>query len=94
MTEIVAHQSLAGTECGALVDVDDRAGGTMRMPGAPWRFRGSNLPAPGVPTFQGEHNAEVLREYAIDEARIESLACLTVVMSLSPLMDRPCDIGA
>jgi crotonobetainyl-CoA:carnitine CoA-transferase CaiB-like acyl-CoA transferase len=31
---------------GAIVNVDDRSGGTMRMPGSPWRFSGATLPTP------------------------------------------------
>ncbi len=40
-------------EWNAVVDVDDRAGGTVRMPGNPWIFSQSQLPAPGAPAFQG-----------------------------------------
>src|ERR1700745_490047 len=36
-------------EWNAVVDVDDRAGGTLRMPGNPWLFSHSELPPPGVP---------------------------------------------
>ena len=32
------------------------------MPGNPWIFSGSRLPAPGVPAFQGEHSLEILTE--------------------------------
>ncbi|SOE97060.1 Crotonobetainyl-CoA:carnitine CoA-transferase CaiB [Burkholderia sp. D7] len=58
---------------GAIRNVDDRAGGTVRMPGAPWRFSGSVLPKPGIPAFQGENNAEVLAELGISASRIEEL---------------------
>lgn len=58
---------------GAIVDVDDRAGGTVRMPGAPWRFSRSALPAPGIPYFQGESNHEVLQGLGIPAERIEQL---------------------
>jgi crotonobetainyl-CoA:carnitine CoA-transferase CaiB-like acyl-CoA transferase len=50
-------------ERGAVVDVDDRGGGTIRIPDAPWKF--SDAPAVGVhgtPRYRGEDNAEVLRE--------------------------------
>lgn len=67
-------------EWGALVEVDDRAGGIARMPGAPWHFSGSPLPAPGLAAFQGEHNAEILREHAIDEATIESLEARHILL--------------
>src|SRR5215471_14844056 len=57
---------------GAIVEVDDRNGGTMRMPGPPWRFSVATLPAPGVPAFQGEHNVELLTERNIDTEVIQS----------------------
>lgn len=54
---------------GAVVQVDDRAGGTLRMPGAPWRFGNTPPPAPGVPRVLGESNEQVLTElgYSRDE---------------------------
>jgi crotonobetainyl-CoA:carnitine CoA-transferase CaiB-like acyl-CoA transferase len=66
---------------GAIVDVDDRAGGTLRMPGPPWRFSGATLPPPGVPAFQGEHNVELLAERNIDPAVIQSLRKRGVLLS-------------
>jgi len=68
-------------EWGALVDVDDRSGGTLRMPGAPWHFSQSTLPPPGSPAFQGEHNDEVLREYDVDDERIASLKARRILLS-------------
>jgi CoA:oxalate CoA-transferase len=58
---------------GAVVHVDDRQGGTLRMPGPPWRFSRSVLPEPGVPYFQGECNDEVLGEIGIAPERVEAL---------------------
>ena len=49
-------------ERAAIVDVDDRGGGTIRLPNAPWKF--SDAPGVGVrgtPRYRGEDNAEVLR---------------------------------
>ncbi|CAG2150805.1 Acetyl-CoA:oxalate CoA-transferase [Cupriavidus yeoncheonensis] len=66
---------------GAIVEVDDRNGGTMRMPGTPWRFSGATLPAPGVPAFQGEHNIELLTERNIDPATIQSLRERRILLS-------------
>lgn len=68
-------------EWGAVVEVDDRAGGTTRMPGNPWRFSASNLPAPGQPAFQGEHNSEILSELGIDEDSILTLSERRVLLS-------------
>lgn len=44
-------------------EIDDRGGGTYRIPNAPWKF--SDAPDVGVhgnPRYRGEDNAEVLRE--------------------------------
>jgi crotonobetainyl-CoA:carnitine CoA-transferase CaiB-like acyl-CoA transferase len=68
-------------EWGALVDVDDRSGGTLRMPGTPWHFSKSTLPAPGIPAFQGEHNVEVLSERNVSDARIEDLKARGILLS-------------
>jgi crotonobetainyl-CoA:carnitine CoA-transferase CaiB-like acyl-CoA transferase len=66
----------------AIVDVDDRGGGTIRVPNAPWKF--SDAPGVGVrgtPRYRGEDNADVLSEVlgltadeiaALDEAGILS----------------------
>lgn len=68
-------------EWGALVDVDDRSGGTIRMPGAPWHFSQSELPLPGKPAFQGEHNVEVLSERNLDVAQIRDLQERGILLS-------------
>lgn len=68
-------------EWGAVVDVDDRSGGTTPMPGNPWRFSQSVLPAPGVPAFQGEHNEEILLENNVPASQIESLQQRGVLLS-------------
>lgn len=68
-------------EWGAVVQVDDRGGNTVRMPGPPWRFSESELPAPGIPAFQGEHNAELLLERQVDPALIEDLKQRRVLLS-------------
>ena len=66
---------------GAIVDVDDREGGTMRMPGAPWRFSRSRLPAPGIPYFQGESNDELLAELGVSAAEAEHLHIHRITLS-------------
>src|SRR6516225_10385201 len=60
-------------EWNAVVEVDDRAGGTLRMPGNPWIFSRSELPPPGAPAYQGEHNEEILKGLQIPEDRIRDL---------------------
>ncbi|NGX94291.1 MAG: CoA transferase [Candidatus Afipia apatlaquensis] len=68
-------------EWGAVVEVDDRAGSSTRMPGNPWRFSHSVLPAPGIPAFQGEHNEEILLENNVPPSRIKDLQERQVLLS-------------
>jgi CoA:oxalate CoA-transferase len=68
-------------EWNAVVEVDDRAGGTVRMPGNPWIFSQSQLPAPGAPAFQGEHNVEILKELQIPEEQIGSMQQRNIILS-------------
>nr|WP_233287107.1 CoA transferase [Bradyrhizobium oropedii] len=60
-------------EWNAVVEVDDRAGGTVLMPGNPWIFSKSELPSPGIPAFQGEQGEEILRESRLSEVEISEL---------------------
>jgi CoA:oxalate CoA-transferase len=68
-------------EWNAVVEVDDRAGGTVRMPGNPWIFSRSELPPPGSPAFQGEHNEEILAERDIAPDKIADLQKRKVLLS-------------
>lgn len=68
-------------EWGAVVAVDDRSGGTVAMPGNPWIFSKSVLPQPGVPSFQGEHNDEILRLIDVAAADIDSLRERKITLS-------------
>ncbi|GAP36728.1 CoA transferase [Piscinibacter sakaiensis] len=68
-------------EWGAVVDVDNRAGGTARMPGAPWRFSASELPAAGLPSFQGEDNAAVLAAQGVPPEQVDDLRRRRVLLS-------------
>ncbi|MDW3214882.1 MAG: CoA transferase [Ilumatobacteraceae bacterium] len=59
-----------------VASVDDRGGGRVRVPNAPWKF--SDAPAvgvTGVPRYRGEDNAAVLREYlGMSDEHIAELA--------------------
>jgi crotonobetainyl-CoA:carnitine CoA-transferase CaiB-like acyl-CoA transferase len=68
-------------EWNAIVEVDDRGGSTVRMPGNPWIFSRSELPAPGTPAFQGEHNEEILNELQVPETRIRNLQERRILVS-------------
>lgn len=45
----------------AIISIDDRSGGTFRIPNAPWQFSGTDVSTQGIPKFRGEDNAEVLQ---------------------------------
>ena len=68
-------------EWNAIIEVDDRNGGATPMPGNPWIFSGSTLPAPGVPAFQGEHNHEILTEANVPEEVIKDLQQRRILLS-------------
>lgn len=68
-------------EWGAVVEVDDRNGGTTRIPGAPWRFSASQLPPQGPPSFQGEDNEAILAEHGLDSETIATLQDRRVLLS-------------
>jgi len=79
-TEELAESEWA-EDWGAIVNVDDRSGGTLRMPGNPWRFSKATLPPPGLPAFQGEHNLELLTERNMDRGYIQQLREKRVLLS-------------
>lgn len=68
-------------EWNAIVEVDDRNGGTTLMPGAPWIFSDAELPTPGAPAFQGEHNAEICAEAKVAPETIQSLKDRRILLS-------------
>jgi len=63
-------------EWNAIVEVDDRNGAATPMPGNPWIFSGSRLPAPGVPAFHG-----VLAEVNVPEEVIKDLQQRRILLS-------------
>lgn len=68
-------------EWNAIVEVDDRHGGTTPMPGYPWLFSNSTLPLPGLPPFQGEHNEEVCAEIGLSQEKIDDLKERHILLS-------------
>jgi crotonobetainyl-CoA:carnitine CoA-transferase CaiB-like acyl-CoA transferase len=67
-------------EWNAVVEVDDRDGGTLRMPGNPWIFSRSELPPPGAPAYQGEHNEQILKELEVPEHKIRALEKRNIIL--------------
>jgi crotonobetainyl-CoA:carnitine CoA-transferase CaiB-like acyl-CoA transferase len=68
-------------EWNAVVEVDDRGGGTVRMPGNPWIFSRSELPPPGAPAYQGEHNEEILKGLQVPEHKIQDLEKRNIILN-------------
>lgn len=71
-------------ERGAIREVEDRSGGTARVPAPPWIFGGCDLPDAGLPPFQGEHNLDVLRSLGLSEDEIKNLEATGVLISNIP----------
>ena len=51
--------------------MSNRNGGTLKVPGRPWKFSDAELAPPGDPAMQGEHNDAVLAELRYDPAGID-----------------------
>lgn len=68
-------------EWNAVVEVDDRGGGLVRMPGNPWIFSRSELPSPGVPAYQGEHNEDILGELDVPTEKVRDLQERNILLS-------------
>jgi crotonobetainyl-CoA:carnitine CoA-transferase CaiB-like acyl-CoA transferase len=85
-TEELAESEWA-EDWGAIVELDDRGGSVMRMPGVPWRFGRSVLPEPGVPSFQGEDNAAILADAGLSAEEIDALKAEQIIMSRRSLVE-------
>jgi CoA:oxalate CoA-transferase len=74
-----------GKEREVTVAVSDRAGGTIRIPNAPWRFSNSDVRLRGEPKYRGEDNWEVLRDVlGKDEDELRELDATGVLSSRVP----------
>jgi CoA:oxalate CoA-transferase len=70
----------------AVVDVDDRGGGTIRVPNSPWRFSSSpDVGVSGLPKYRGEDNRSVLSELlGYDDEQLDHLETSGVLSSRLP----------
>ena len=60
---------------GAIVDIDDRAGGLRPITQSPYRFSGARSGVRGPAAHRGVHNGEVLREWlGLSDAAVAALA--------------------
>jgi crotonobetainyl-CoA:carnitine CoA-transferase CaiB-like acyl-CoA transferase len=70
---------------GAIVEVSDRGGGTIRIPNPPWHFSGAVVGVRGDPRYRGEDNRTVLAELLdFDDATIDRLESDGVLSSRVP----------
>ena len=76
---------------GAVVSVDDRGGGTIRVPNSPWRFgKAPGVGVSGIPRYRGEDNRGLLAELlGYDDDRIDALERSGVLSSRLPGTGRP-----
>lgn len=74
---------------GAITEVSDRAGGTIRIPNARWRFSDAFAGVRGDPAWRGENNREVLTELGVSVEEIELLERDGVLSSRLPEASRP-----
>jgi CoA:oxalate CoA-transferase len=73
------------SERGAIAEVSDRAGGTIRIPNAPWHFSGADVGLRGGAKYRGEDNRAVLAEVlGYDDATIDALEADGVLSSRVP----------
>jgi len=79
-----AGETVWARERGAVVEVSDRDGGTLRLPNSPWRFSNASSGVRGVPAYRGEHNRAVLADWLsmtrADVAQLEASGVLSARM--------------
>jgi CoA:oxalate CoA-transferase len=72
-------------ERGAIAEVSDRGGGTIRIPNPPWHFSGAEVGLQGGAKYRGEDNRAVLADVlGYDDATIDGLQTDGVLSSRVP----------
>lgn len=70
---------------GAIVEVPDRGGGTIRVPNSPWHFSDADVGIRGEPRYRGEDNRAVLADVlGYDDATLDALESDGVLSSRIP----------
>jgi CoA:oxalate CoA-transferase len=70
---------------GAIVEVDDRRGGTIRVPAPPWHFSDATVGNHTGPRFRGEDNHQILRDMlGVDDDRLADLEARGVLSQRLP----------
>ncbi len=86
---VLSGRDLAETdwarERGAIAEVSDRAGGTIRIPNAPWHFSDAEVGLRGGAKYRGEDNRAVLQDVlGYDDATVDALEADGVLSSRVP----------
>ena len=80
----ISHTDWA-RERGAIVEVEDRSGGTLRLPNSPWRFSAAETGLRGRPAYRGEDNRAVLSELLdMSDAELDRLETEGILSSRPP----------
>ena len=70
---------------GAIVDIDNRGTGTLRIPNSPWHFSGSDTSTRGVAQYRGEDNRDVFSNIVgLDNETIATYEREHVLLSRGP----------
>ena len=70
---------------GAIVNIDNRGTGTLRIPNSPWHFSGSDTSTRGVAQYRGEDNREVFSNIVgLDDETIATYERENILLSRGP----------
>jgi crotonobetainyl-CoA:carnitine CoA-transferase CaiB-like acyl-CoA transferase len=70
---------------GAIVNIDNRGTGTLRIPNSPWHFSGSDTSTRGVAQYRGEDNRDVFSNIVgLDNETIATYERENILLSRGP----------
>ena len=70
---------------GAIVNIDNRGTGTLRIPNSPWHFSGSDTSTRGVAQYRGEDNRDVFSNIVgLDDETIATYERVNILLSRGP----------
>ena len=79
---------------GAVIRIDDRAGGTRPVVQAPYRFSNGQAGVRGVAPHRGEHNAAVLKDWLrCGDAEVAKLMAAGVLLRAGETTEEPTPRG-
>ena len=70
---------------GAIINIDNRGTGTLRIPNSPWHFSGSDTSTRGVAQYRGEDNRDVFSNIVgLDDETIATYERENILLSRGP----------